>query len=206
MTVVKSSDREQSVFVNCPFDKEYRPLFQALLWTILFCGFNVRCALDENSSGDVRLNKIISMIRASALSVHDLSRVQPDRKSGLPRFNMPLELGATIGLHHDGEKVAGHYPLILDSEQSRYQKYVSDLSGVDIKSHGGTSKGVVVQVSEFLAHKVDRHLPSPTIINNGLRSFRAVLPDLARAERQTVRELRYIDILRHMAAYLAAAR
>jgi hypothetical protein len=32
------------VFVNCPFDDQYQPLFRALLFGVLDCGFRVRCA------------------------------------------------------------------------------------------------------------------------------------------------------------------
>ena len=42
-----------------------------------------------------RLDAIIGLIEASDLSIHDLSRVELSR--GIPRFNMPLELGQYLG-------------------------------------------------------------------------------------------------------------
>jgi len=57
------------------------------------CGYKPICALDFSDSGLVRFTEIIGMIAACGLSIHDISRVELDRHSGLPRFNMPLELG-----------------------------------------------------------------------------------------------------------------
>lgn len=57
------------------------------------CGYAPRCALDYSDSGVVRFTEIVNMITACDRSIHDISRVELDRKSRLPRFNMPLELG-----------------------------------------------------------------------------------------------------------------
>lgn len=47
-----------SVFINCPFDNEYQPIFEAVVFTVVACGFTPRCALEELDSGTVRLKKI----------------------------------------------------------------------------------------------------------------------------------------------------
>lgn len=48
----------RSVFINCPFDDRYWPLSEALVFTVLACGFEPRCSLEEYDSGTVRLDKI----------------------------------------------------------------------------------------------------------------------------------------------------
>jgi hypothetical protein len=199
-------ERDRSVFINCPFDKRYRRLFDPLVFTILFCGFNVRCAQEESNSGDIRLNKILRMVRESKLSIHDLSRVELDDSSQLPRFNMPLELGAAVGMHHTPEGVQGHGLLILDAEQFRYQKYVSDLGGVDIAHHSNRPRGMVGAVSGFLAHYAESHVASPSRIYKAYQLYKKMLPVLADSERQTVAELRYIDRMRHMTAFMTKVR
>ena len=85
-----SPSRRRSVFINCPFDAEYRPLFRAMCFAIVACGFVPRCALDELDSAMVRFEKILDLITACEFSVHDVSRVELDARSGLPRINMPL--------------------------------------------------------------------------------------------------------------------
>lgn len=85
------------VFINCPFDRAYRPLLRALLFAIHDCGFRARSALEVEDSGEVRVQKIIRIIKESPLGIHDISRVELDPSSNLPRFNMPLELGLFMG-------------------------------------------------------------------------------------------------------------
>src|SRR3954468_768137 len=93
----RDSAYERSVFINCPFDDEYTPIFEAIVFTIQACGFSARCARSRLNSGEVRLHKILEIIGDCRYSIHDLSRTQLDRTTALPRFNMPLELGIDIG-------------------------------------------------------------------------------------------------------------
>ena len=41
-----SSQYENAVFVNCPFDEAYRNLFEALVFAIHDCGYVAHCALE----------------------------------------------------------------------------------------------------------------------------------------------------------------
>lgn len=77
------------VFLNCPFDLQYRPLMRSACFAILACGYEPCCALDVSDSGTVRFATIVRMIANADLSIHDISRVELDDASGLPRFNMP---------------------------------------------------------------------------------------------------------------------
>ena len=42
---------ERSVFLNCPFDVAYEACFEALVFSVLACGFHPRCALEALDSG-----------------------------------------------------------------------------------------------------------------------------------------------------------
>lgn len=107
-----------NVFVNCPFDDEYIELRNALVFTIFDCGFIPRCALEEDDSGFVRVEKIKQIIKESKFGIHDLSRTEPDVGNGLPRFNMPLELGVFLGAKFFGDQVQQQKNcLIFDKEQ-----------------------------------------------------------------------------------------
>ena len=88
---------EDSVFINCPFDSEYRAIFYALVFAVYDCGYVARCALEVDDSGLVRIQKIQQMISDCRFGVHDISRVESDPQTQLPRFNMPLELGLFLG-------------------------------------------------------------------------------------------------------------
>jgi hypothetical protein len=86
----------ESVFINCPFDRPYWPIFEAIVFCIIHCRFVRRSALDELDSGQLRLEKIQQIIRNSKYGIHDLSRIELSAESALSRFNMPFELGLDL--------------------------------------------------------------------------------------------------------------
>ena len=87
----------RQVFLNCPFDDGYRPIYEAIIFSVIHCGFVIRCAREREDSGEPRISKIVEIIRASQFGIHDISRVELDEVNHLPRFNMPLELGLFLG-------------------------------------------------------------------------------------------------------------
>lgn len=154
----------RNVFINCPFDSSYRPLFEAILFVAYECGFYPRSALEVDDSSEVRITKIAGIIRESRLAVHDISRTQLDRGTRLPRFNMPLELGMYLGAKFFGSgdqsrKVA----IVLDVDRYRYQKFISDISGQDIRAHGGSTDEAIRQVRDFLS----THLEAGVFLHGG---------------------------------------
>src|SRR6185312_4023077 len=96
-----SSDFAHNVFINCPIDPEYAPLFHAMVFTVYLLGFRARCSREENDSGKIRLSKIVKIITSCKFGIHDISRTELDK--GLPRFNMPFELGIDLGIRLCGD-------------------------------------------------------------------------------------------------------
>ncbi len=116
------SHYSDNVFINCPFDEDYKPFLDAIVFTVYDCGFIVRCALEEDDASQVRIDKIYSIIEDCKYGIHDISRTELDRTSNLPRFNMPFELGVFLGTKKFGsEEQKRKKCLILDKEQYRYQ-------------------------------------------------------------------------------------
>jgi hypothetical protein len=97
-----AADSARNVFINCPFDDRYRPLFHAAVFAVVDCGFVPRCALEVDDGSEVRINKVCDLIGECRFGIHDLSRTELDSRSKLPRFNMPLELGLFIGAKRFG--------------------------------------------------------------------------------------------------------
>src|SRR5882724_10055411 len=95
---------EDSVFINCPFDSQYGAIFYALVFAVHDCGYFARCALEVDDSGLVRIQKIEQIISDCRFGIHDISRVESDPQTQLPRFNMPLELGLFLGAKRYGNK------------------------------------------------------------------------------------------------------
>jgi hypothetical protein len=75
MTRALPSVRAARVFINCPFDKAYKELFDAAVFAIHDLGFQARHAL-INVGPAIRLTRIADEIAQSMYSIHDISRVE----------------------------------------------------------------------------------------------------------------------------------
>ena len=187
--------RDDHVFVNCPFDSEYSGLFNAIVFALTHCGFYVRCALEESDSSVNRLSKIIHIMSECRYSIHDISRTEPDEETGLPRFNMPLELGIFIGAKYSGdESQKTKQCLILDTHPYRYQQFISDIAGQDIEYHNNDVKKAITRVRNWLAYRTnDRRLSSASIIYNDYVRFQKELPTLCSESRLDSTDLIFCD-------------
>jgi hypothetical protein len=187
----------KQVFINCPFDTDYLPLFDALVFTTLDCGFTPRCAKEFNDSGQVRIEKILNIIAECRLGVHDLSRTELSHQSGLPRFNMPLELGIFLGAKTFGNaKQKSKTCLILEKEPYTYQKFLSDLAGHDISSHHNQSEKLIGSVRKWLIQYSDNIIPGESAISERYNEFKSDLPRICKEFALKQHELTYIDYLR----------
>ncbi len=143
--------RSNSVFINAPFDAGYRPIFDAIVFAVHDLGLTTRCALEQDDSGEIRLSKIERIIEECRFGIHDLSAVELDATTHLPRFNMPLELGLFLGCRRFGaENQRKKSSLILDREPYRYRIFMSDISGQDIHSHGGDPERAIAETRDWL--------------------------------------------------------
>lgn len=196
---------DRNVFINCPFDSAYRPLFEAVTFAVYDCGFYPRCALEVDDSSQVRIEKITAIIRQCRLAVHDVSRTQVDKRTRLPRFNMPLELGLFLGAKLFGvEEQQDKAAIILDTEPYRYQKYISDIAGQDIRTHGGKPDGAIKAVRNFLAS----HAPADVILPGGdridarYRQFRTELPRACAELHLDPHDLTFGDLTRFILGWM----
>lgn len=140
------------VFLNCPFDQAYAAIFNAVVFTVYACDFRPRCALEMDDASETRIDKLYGIVEQCRYGVHDLSRTELDEVSGLPRFNMPLELGLFLGAKRYGdEEQRRKRALVLDTERYRYQRFISDLAGVDVQDHGADAERAVTRVRDWLA-------------------------------------------------------
>jgi hypothetical protein len=164
---------EKNIFVNCPFDKDFMPLLKPLLFTILYCGYTPRIALERLDSGEVRLMKIKELIDSSKYSVHDLSRVKSIVKDEYFRLNMPFEIGLDLGcrLYHSDLKYRDKRALILESEQYSYQKALSDLSNSDVKCHKGDPEELIFEVRSWFSEINKDEMPGGTLIWDDYNTF-----------------------------------
>jgi hypothetical protein len=141
------------VFINCPFDLDYAATFQALIFTIYACGFRPRSARELDDAGQTRIEKLFNLIHECRYGIHDLSRTDLDATFGLPRFNMPLELGIFLALSASAARRRGRNVRSFSTSSS------SGISGSAQISLGSTSMRTVASRSGPCAR---RAIGSPT--------------------------------------------
>lgn len=143
------------MFINCPIDAEYRRFFRAVVFAVLRCNCYVRCAVEEDDASEIRLNKILRMIAECRLGLHDLSRTEMDRRSRLPRFNMPFELGLFLAAKHFGrDEHDRKVCLVFEKKRHSYEAFISDIKGQDIVAHENKPRSMVIHVRNWLASNV----------------------------------------------------
>lgn len=166
-----------SVFVNCPFDDEYKPMLQAIIFTIYRCGFYPVSALSEDDGTANRLGKIERLIEVCKYGLHDISRTELN-DVGLPRFNMPFELGVFFGAKRFGsDEQKNKVGIIFDVNRFRYLQFISDLNGVDIKNHNGDYNIAIRKIRDWLTTSSRRKtIPGPRILIDDYTEFLGTLP------------------------------
>jgi len=146
---------ESNVFINCPFDDEYKPMLKALVFTSIYLNL-VPHVSETISSSNTRIDQIKRYIRKSKFGIHDISRNKAMVVGDLPRFNMPYELGLDIGACEFGGKILKSKKiLILDTERYHYQKVISDISGQDISAHNDEPKTLILKVRNWLSSNTE---------------------------------------------------
>ena len=196
------------VFVNCPFDKGYTPIFDAIVFAVTDLGFFARSAREEDAAGDFRLAKIQRIIEECKYGIHDISAVALDPINHLPRFNMPLELGLFLGCKRYGaDTQRSKVTLILDTEPYRYQKFISDIAGQDIRSHANDVMKVIGEVRSWLAIASKRQkLPGGKDIFSRYTRFQGDFPALCAARKLQPDEVTFNELRQMIAAWLRLNR
>jgi hypothetical protein len=144
-----------SVFLNIPYDEEFRDLYLAYIVGLFQLGLIPHLS-SEIPGGERRLDRILALIQKCRYSIHDLSRVEVSvSPSGTPRFNMPLELGMTITWA--SLKPERHTWFVWEAEPYRLLRSTSDLNGTDPHVHEDSPRGVL---SELRSAFFRRNAPS----------------------------------------------
>lgn len=143
--------KENAIFINCPFDDEYLPLLRALLFVSRFYGLDVKIASTDLDSKSNRLARIISLMRESKYSVHDLSKMKSVKEDEYYRMNMPFELGLDYGIGGN-EKVF----LIFENEPYKLKIALSDINGWDVRPHLDNPEKLIMEFRKWIV--VNREL------------------------------------------------
>lgn len=196
---------DKNIFVNCPFDDDYRQLLIAVIFTVKYLGFSPRLSLERSDSGETRIDKILQLIIESKFGIHDLSRIISENENEYYRMNMPFELGIDYGCQKlkDGQWKDKRI-LILEKERYRYQAALSDLSGSDIKNHDDDPLKITKSVRDWLVTEELNTGPSANRIWAEFNDFNAYLYNIAVEEdgHDSVDELPIPEVIHHITGWL----
>lgn len=169
---MEDEDFERAVFINCPFDEDYEPILQAILFCVIYVGLTPLVATERADSGESRLDKIRSLIESAKYSIHDLSRCQSQRAGEHYRLNMPFELGLDHGCRrYYGNGREGKRTLVLEEQRYRYQAALSDIAGWDIEEHRGDYQRAVRHVRNWLVQAAGSKAPGAKKILDAYSDF-----------------------------------
>ena len=151
-TASAAPDAALTVFLNCPFDREYEPLLDAVVFTCVHAGFFPLIASSSGSVAAPRLERILRSLASARFSIHDLSRCHGEGDENLARFNMPLELGMAMAIRGvpANEPASHDYLILVPDEAHAHQRFISDLSGLDPYLHDHTPEAVSARVLSWL--------------------------------------------------------
>jgi len=197
-------DFDKNVFLNCPFDPDYDEIFKSIIFTIIDCGFIPHTAFEESNANISRLERIMAIILKCRFGIHDISRTTLDDNQ-LPRFNMPFELGLDIGCSKFGEaNCRRKVSLILDTEKFRYQKFISDIGGQDIKDHDAQVGKAIKAVRNWFNRYKNRVISIPTGVQicDRFLQFSNDLPLICANRKWEIDQLDYIDLANIMAGWI----
>jgi hypothetical protein len=194
----------RDVFINCPFTDDYQNHFQAIVFTVVRSGFTPRCARESDDGGEVRFEKICRIISGRPYAVHDISKTEPDADSGLPRFNMPFELGLFLGAKRFGGRPHRQKrSLIFDRAPFRYQSFISDISGQDIHPHNGKVDQLIRELATWLRDQArDPKVPGGIAVADEYSKFKVDLPSIAGDMQLQLSELTFKDLVAVVARWI----
>lgn len=159
-----ASYRSCQVFLNYPFDIPFEPLADAMAFAVVAGGLLPVCARDLSVPDRPRLEIIVDALVHCDYSAHDFSRFTGEGPDNHARMNIPIEMGMAVfhALHtqRQGHRCAFFVPTPFD-----YQRFASDLAGLDPKCHNNDGERMVAEMYDWLRGVVPNRLmiSKPTV-------------------------------------------
>jgi hypothetical protein len=117
---------------------------------------------------------------------------------------MPLELGIFLGCSHFGTgEHKAKVCLIMDQDEFRYRKFISDISGQDIVAHKKSTEKVIHEIRGWLKTESRRsNIPGGDKIYERYADFRKKLPLFCKERHIKLNEFTFIDFSHAIISWL----
>lgn len=201
---------DTDVFINCPFDNEYAPLLEAMLFCVVYLGLNPRLATERLENGENRFEKIFNLAKGSKYSIHDLSRCRATEVGEYSRMNMPFELGLDVGIRRCLVDLPSEKKfLIFENLPYETKRTLSDIAGLDIEFHRNNFEIIIRKVRDFLKVEAGIAAAGPAKITSDYATFLGWLTEKKIHEGHSEREALQIptaERLEEMKFWVASGR
>jgi hypothetical protein len=191
-----------SIFINCPFDPEFQPFLRAIVFTVYALGCKPRSALEESDSSTLRLEKIYKLIKTCRFSIHDLSRTELSHPTGMPRLNMPLELGIFLGFKRAESGKPRKKTCLIFVKNKFNTSFITDLNGLDVEGHEDKPDKIVAPIRGWLCNDANIDGLPASLIKNHYLKFEKDLPDIVAKLGFERDEAKYGDVLQIIGSWL----
>jgi hypothetical protein len=92
----------------------------------------------------------------------------------------------------------------LDREKYRYQQFLSDIAGQDIRSHDGQPVQLIQQVRHWLQYQAQTHLPGAAHIIQRFGDFQSEIPRIVARLKKSPEDLdNYFDFHNIVSEWIA---
>jgi hypothetical protein len=119
---------------------------------------------------------------------------------------MPLELGMFLGVKRAGDaRQRAKACLILDREPYRFQKFISDIAGQDIRAHAARQRDAISRTRDWLRACSGRKMPGGAAIHRRYREFRRVMRSLYADMKLELSEATFNDFTNVVTEWLLKA-
>lgn len=164
----------KNVFINCPYDDEFVPYKQTIIFAVIACGFNPLLVSFDTNGGVPRIEKIKKMIDSAKLGIHDLSRCKSTEAEEWYRLNMAFELGLDLGSKHFSERHNKKNVLVLQVKPFTHLPSLSDYSGFDPKCYDKDFKKLLFVIRDFIYCELpisdrENFITKPDLLNLNLQ-------------------------------------
>ncbi len=199
---LRMSRPARAIFINCPFDADYQPIFNAVLFTVCALGFEPRSALEVADCSDLRLRKILRSHSDFALRDPRSLTHGTRRKDEPSTLQHAFGVGYFPGAKEFGGKTAKKKRCLIFAKNQHVKSFISDINGLDIHGHDDLPQNVIAPIRQWLCTDARANAVPASVLTEHFQKFSTELPLIFARLGYRHNEPQYGDLLKVTAEWL----
>jgi hypothetical protein len=118
---------------------------------------------------------------------------------------MPFELGIFYSAkHYCGVNHKKKRSIVLEKNKYRYQKFISDIAGIDVTAHNNSVKGSILAIRNWLVTTSRRQsIPPGDEIDRRYKQFHRDLKKICKLQGRNYNSMPFVEMTRNMSDWLS---